>query len=628
VGCAAFRDLSAAFLQRNGACSAAIGSATVVQMDFRILGSLEVWEGERQLELGGPKRRAVLAVLVLHANEVVGVDRLVDQLWGDKAPRNAAAALHTHVSRLRKELGPDVVARRAWGYVLRTEPNTIDLERFERLVADADNLPARERADKLREALALWRGAPLEDLAFEPAVAKDVARLEELHLTVLENRIDADLEAGNQTGLVGELETLIAEQPLRERLRGQLILALYRSGRQAEALEIYRETRRVLAEELGLEPSPKLRELERAILQHDPTLRSSPPVAPATGVRPGRRRRIFVGATALALMIGGGAASYVLTRSSTHIAQRPLTPEKSVTHHDTTRHVHMRAAARPNKPAAPITTTTIDTRKTKPAAFQRAASRPAAAPATTAATTTTTKATATKKPTTKATKTPVSTAAPAQTVTTTAANPRPVRIADDFGDTTLDPLIWTTWSAGTGSSYTQTNGQAVFSIAAEATFDPQFHGAGTNIGTKCKFPGDFDARVDFALLKWPASNGTAISLIALQGYSALELIQRVTAPWDDGYNAWPRGTSVGPLPDQSGSLRMTRSHGIVRAFFSHDDQWKEIGQASFSGEISVGVSVGTFQKDWQGQDVSATVDNFAITAPNADCPTGSDPRNP
>src|SRR5262249_36295295 len=162
-----------------------------------ILGPLEAWDGDRQLDLGGAKRRAVLALLVLHANEVVGSDRLIDQLWGEKAPRNAAAALHTHVSRLRKELGVEVVVTRAWGYVLRTEAGAIDLERFERDVADGENLPARERAEKLRDALALWRGSPLEDLAFEPALASEIARLEEMRLAVLENRIDADLETGN-----------------------------------------------------------------------------------------------------------------------------------------------------------------------------------------------------------------------------------------------------------------------------------------------------------------------------------------------------------------------------------------------------------------------------------------------
>jgi DNA-binding SARP family transcriptional activator len=294
-------------------------------MDFRVLGSLEVWDGERQLDLGGAKRRLLLALLLLHANEVVAADRLVDQLWGERAPGNAAGALQSHVSRLRKELGPDVVGTRAWGYVLRVEPGALDLERFERLSLEAENLPAGERAGKLREALALWRGSPLADVAFEPSLAGDIARLEELRLTVLENRIDADLESGNEAGLVGELEALIAMHPLRERLRGQLILALYRSGRQAEALEVYRETRRVLADELGLEPSPELRELERAILQQDPALRASPvraPVAAVPGVRPGRRRRIYIAASLAVLLVGVGAATAdALSARPTHAAQ-------------------------------------------------------------------------------------------------------------------------------------------------------------------------------------------------------------------------------------------------------------------------------------------------------------------
>jgi DNA-binding SARP family transcriptional activator len=299
-------------------------------MDFRILGPLEVWDGERQLEVAGPKRRAVLAFLLLHANEVVGLDRLVDQLWGENAPRNAAAALHTHVSRLRKQLGSDVIARRAWGYVLRCDPDALDLKRFERQVAAAESLPARERARHLGEALALWRGAPLEGLSSEPALAPDIARLEELRLSVLENRVDADLEAGNQAGLVGELEALIALYPLRERLRGQLILALYRSGRQAEALEVYRETRRVLADELGLEPSPELRELERAILQQDPVIRTNPVgvvAAVESGVPPGRRRRIFIGAILALLLAGLGAATaYALSTRTTSAAPPATTP--------------------------------------------------------------------------------------------------------------------------------------------------------------------------------------------------------------------------------------------------------------------------------------------------------------
>jgi tetratricopeptide (TPR) repeat protein len=199
------------------------------------------------------------------------------------------------------------------GYVLRAPPESIDLHRFEELLTEAEPLPARERSEKLAAALKLWRGPPLADLSLEPALQRDIARLEELHLTTLERRIDADLEAGRNSELLGELETLIAENPLREHLRWQLILALYRAGRQAEALEVYRETRRVLAEELGLDPSPALRELERAILRQDPSLvppvppppPSAPP--PAEAPRAGERRRIA--AVLFGLMLFGGAGA-------------------------------------------------------------------------------------------------------------------------------------------------------------------------------------------------------------------------------------------------------------------------------------------------------------------------------
>src|SRR6266545_2239528 len=206
-------------------------------MEFRLLGSLEVWNGDVQIEIGGAKRRAVLALLLLHANEVVGTDQLIDELWGENAPKNAAASLHNHVSRLRKVLGSDLLATRAWGYVLRADPEQIDLHRFERLLGDAEPLPAKERSAKLAEALALWRGPALADLLFEPAVAEGAARLEGLRLAAREACIDADLELGRNAELIGELEALVAKHPLRERLRGQLILALYRDGRQARSEE-------------------------------------------------------------------------------------------------------------------------------------------------------------------------------------------------------------------------------------------------------------------------------------------------------------------------------------------------------------------------------------------------------
>ena len=210
-------------------------------MEFRILGPLEAWDGGRAVTLGGPKPRALLAVLLLHANEVVPADRLIDELWGKDSPEDAAAALRVNVSRLRKALPQDVLTTRSPGYVLRVEPDALDLHRFERLVDEGRSLLARglaaDGSERLREALSLWRGPPLVDFAYESFAQAAIARLEEIRLAALELRIDADLALGRHDELVGELEALVAEHPLRERLRGYLMTALYRSGRQAEALD-------------------------------------------------------------------------------------------------------------------------------------------------------------------------------------------------------------------------------------------------------------------------------------------------------------------------------------------------------------------------------------------------------
>ncbi|MDQ2982560.1 MAG: AAA family ATPase [Actinomycetota bacterium] len=241
-------------------------------MDFCVLGPIEVRENDRVVPLRRQKQRALLALLVLHVGEVVSSDRLLDALWGEEPPRTAKGSLHNCVSQLRRALGPETLLTRAPGYVLDIDPERIDLVRFERLVTEALQIDDGGRAAKLRAALALWRGPPLADLSFEPFAQATIQQLEERRLAVLEDRIEADLGTGRHGDLVGELESLVAEHPLRERLRGQLMLALYGSGRQAEALAAYQEGRRVLVEELGIEPSPSLRELEQAILRQDPAL--------------------------------------------------------------------------------------------------------------------------------------------------------------------------------------------------------------------------------------------------------------------------------------------------------------------------------------------------------------------
>src|SRR5436190_4292943 len=229
-------------------------------MEFRILGPLEVIEEGQSLPLGGARRRALLALLLTRRNEVVSTDRLVDQLWGARPPKTALNTLQFYVSQLRKLLGQDRIVTRPPGYGIVIRTGELDFERFEALLA-------RDDAGALREALALWRGPALADLAFEPFAQAETARLEELRLAALERRLDLDLEDGLARDLVGELLGLIAEHPLRERLRGQLILALYRSGRQADALAAYQAARETLVEGLGLEPGPALQGLERALLR-------------------------------------------------------------------------------------------------------------------------------------------------------------------------------------------------------------------------------------------------------------------------------------------------------------------------------------------------------------------------
>ena len=238
--------------------------------DFRILGPLEVAGDDGELlPLGGTKQRGALAVLLLRAGEVVSTDFLIASLWGDSAPRTASTSLQNLVSALRKLLGAELLLTRPPGYKLEVDKDRVDLFRFERLVREAVGEEPEERAQTLRDALALWRGEPLAELAFEPFAQAEVFRLEELRLAATEDLIGAELECGKDAELVPQLESLVARNPLRERLRGQLMLALYRSGRQADALSAYQDARRVLAEELGLDPGPQLQQLHAAILRQE-----------------------------------------------------------------------------------------------------------------------------------------------------------------------------------------------------------------------------------------------------------------------------------------------------------------------------------------------------------------------
>lgn len=248
-------------------------------MEFRILGPLEVRDGDVTLPVTGAKQRALLAILLLHANEVVSADRLVDELWGEEPPDAGPTALHVRVSQLRKALGTAAarLETRAPGYLLRVEGGELDLDRFQRLAAEANGCDPEEAAQTLRAALDLWRGPPLADLAYDSFAQAPIRRLEDLRFAVLERRIDADLALGRHADVIGELETLGAEEPFRERFRAQLMLALYRAGRQAAALDVFAFTRRTLVDELGIEPGPALQALQQMILRQDPGLQLEPP---------------------------------------------------------------------------------------------------------------------------------------------------------------------------------------------------------------------------------------------------------------------------------------------------------------------------------------------------------------
>ncbi len=299
-------------------------------LDIRILGRFEVVEGDRPLALGGPKQRALLAVLLLRRGETVSMDRLIDELWGERAPATAAKTAQVYVSNLRKVLGDGVVVTHGRGYELAIESGQVDLDRFRMLVSQGRGAlqagDARKASGRLGEALAMWRGPPLADFEHEPFAQGEAARLEEERLAALEDRIEADLASGRHAALVGELESLGRQHPLRERFHEQQMLALYRSGRQVEALERYQQTRRELVEQLGIEPGPALRELERAILAHDPALQRHSSGSSREGGLSRRRAAAVAGAVSLLLLAvvaalltidrGGRGASTIVSRQT------------------------------------------------------------------------------------------------------------------------------------------------------------------------------------------------------------------------------------------------------------------------------------------------------------------------
>ncbi len=289
-------------------------------MEFLVLGPLSVRDEGRELDLGSGRQRALLALLVLHAGETLSLDRICDALWGERPPASAAKVVQGYVSQLRRALPPDTIRTRGSGYALGVAAS--DAAEFERLVDAARDQDATGAAATLRAALALWRGPPYADVEYEPWAQAEIARLEELRLVALEERLDAELRLGEAARLVPELEALAREHPLRERLRALQMLALYRSGRQAEALDAFRDARRRLVDELGLEPGPELQELQRQILEQDAALGA--PARPRALARVARRARWLAVAGALVLAGAVATGAVLATRGGTGVAANSL----------------------------------------------------------------------------------------------------------------------------------------------------------------------------------------------------------------------------------------------------------------------------------------------------------------
>jgi DNA-binding SARP family transcriptional activator len=572
-------------------------------MDFRILGPVEGSSEGTPLQLGGPRQRALLAYLLLHGNETVAQERLLQELWWDP-PDGGGATLHTQISRLRKAVGDRLVST-AGGYSLRVGPDELDLDRLRGLLAEAGAAhDPGERARLLRAAESLWHGEPLAGIDL-PFVAGERAALDELRMSALEDRLQADVDAGAGAAVIPELSGLIARHPLRERLRILLMLALYRCGRQADALEVARETRRVLDEELGLEPSSELRGLERAILQQDPALappaRSSPP-SPAIASRP--RRRGLVAAAALVAVGGASAAAAVLL-------DRP--PAQSAAHGSVVhqrRHVAPALHASGKRPIAP-----------KHAAAKHATQQPqhhavVVVRHTHVTTTTETTHHVAVKPkhvvTTHQTTTQVTATKPTRTTT---APPELVTLSDDFSGPSMNAAMWSVSNEGTGATAAQENGRLDLTLPATGAVGGQYDMISVDYYSHCRFDGDFDARVDYSLLDWPDKSGARLQLSAwiFRTSTYSDAARSSSSYGGQQYNGDIRSSwNSLPTSDQQGTLRVARKGSVLTSYVEENGNWVPLETGVATGQVTLGLQLFA-QNDWSHQAVSGAFSNFTVT---------------
>jgi DNA-binding SARP family transcriptional activator len=500
-------------------------------MEFEILGPVTVRRDGEPVALGGPRQRALLALLLVHGDEFVPTDALIDELWPSEPPQSGATVVQNQVWRLRKALGVERILTQGGGYAVRTEPGELDLGRFRELVRRAEGSEPSARAALLRDALELWHGPPISDVTETPTLRLEAGRLEEARLATLEDRVEADLELGRQGDLVGELATLTARHPLRERLRGQQIRALYKAGRQAEALDVYRETRRLLADELGLEPGPELRELQQAILRQDPSLTARPTVVAAPRTHPTKRRAyavaaFFAGSVAFAAVLGYHALSSGGTPAA---APAAVVPE-------------------PHLPSTPVT------------------------------------------------------------------------ISDDFDDGAYDPGRWHVIANGSGIETAERNGRLELALAstAQPVERRPFNDIDAHYGSQCRFPGDFDAEVDYRLLRWPRADGASLAFNAI--YANL-IISRVSTDDHEELLVAQVGRKWTAIPARgaSGSLRLTRRHGIATAYVRRGPDWAQLVSGPSTGTAVLGLQLIAPAKEFRHRAVRVAFDNFSIESHDLNC---------
>ena len=577
-------------------------------MEFRLLGDLEVVEGGGPLPLGGPKQRALLAALLLDPNHVVTTDRLIEALWGEQASTRTPANLHSLVSRLRRTLGPARIEHHAGGYLLRVQESEVDALRFERLRAEARLLPPEPASERLRLALDLWRGPPLADFTYDSWAGSEIQRLEELHVTAIEERIDADLEAGKHTQLIAEIRSLVAEHPLHEGFRRQLILALYRAGRQAEALEAYNAARRMLDEELGLEPSPALRELEGAVLRHDPALeapvRPSRPAAPVLAQGTRKRGLALVAASAALAFAAAAAAVWWLehdegrrTVAAAAAAQPQTTPAtRSATPREPVRRLPPRVVVRWVQPAKSEQRPIV---QSKPAAARpRRSTRPSSGPTTSSTTT----------------EQPVAPAVPPRP--DPGPPPPPFRATDEFSDGVPGPF----WRAHGSSAVSpaEREGKLEFAFAADAHAEAAGQWFGGDYESVCRYRGNFDLRVDYELLEWPAGNGMSLQL-TISHESGFFVLARQSHDWGEQYNSWTRDGNLMPTTDVRGALRLRRRDGIVYSYYREGSAWSLLRTRPAQGPVSILLQAGSTDDFFGDEPVRAAFDNFSISAKSKVC---------